>query len=138
MVTVKFFDGWTRPVVGALDGRGDLKIVGAYSDTTSILASIDPDSAVAAVDRLLALDFFGQPEVFETGRFHVRTCGPDSVMVTQESTLDGGSATIELFLGPRRHRVELRYPAHGAPQALREWVRGFRELVKKHADWALR
>jgi hypothetical protein len=137
VVTVKFFDGWGRSVIGALDGRGTLKIVGAYSDTTSIMASMEPDSAVAMVDKLLALDFYGQPEMFDTGRFHLRACSLDSVMVTEEETFDGGSATIELFLGPRHHRVVLGYPAYGAPKALKDWLSEFRGLVKKHADWAL-
>ena len=137
VVTVKFFDGWTRPVLGALDCRGKLRIVGAYSDTTSILASVIPDSAVAIIDKLLALDFYGQPEVYETRRFHAEPCGPDLIDVTKEETVDGGSAEVELHLGPHHHRVKLRYPAYGAPQALRDWVQEFRGLVKSNASWAL-
>ncbi len=137
VVTVKFFDGWTRPVLGALDCRGKLRIVGAYADTTSILASVIPDSAVAIIDKLLALDFYGQPEVYETRRFHAEPCGPDSINVTSEETVDGGSAEVELHLGQRHHRVKLRYPAYGAPQALQNWVLDFRDLVKSKASWAV-
>ena len=94
-----------------------------------------PDTALAFINELLAVDFMELPANYR----HI--CGSASfsndgyVTLSCVNVVDGGNTRITLHLGKREHSVTLHYPAFGAPKALVQWYRKFLTLVKARANW---
>lgn len=84
-VVVSFFGGMgqTGPISAGLDCAGNFQIDGAYADTTIIRSTISRELAVAFVDDLLAMDFFGQP-----AEYRARWGGIESTEDGKVSRLD--------------------------------------------------
>jgi hypothetical protein len=136
-VVVELKDGWgLRNISVGMGCDGRLRISGAYSDTTVIRSSASPDSALALVNGLLAMDFFGQPKLFkaECGRAVLTEDGRIAIfpVTVMESA---GSTQITLYVGLRKHTVQLRMPAYGAPEGLITWERKFRGFVGQYVEW---
>ena len=67
LVLVETFSGFGgQRIIAGLACDGHLRVVGAYKDTTTIRANVSPDTSLAYINDLLAMDFFNQPEVFRT------------------------------------------------------------------------
>ena len=130
LVVVESYNGWGSGLVAGLGCDGRLKIVGAYRDTTSIRSVIAPDSALAIINELLGIDFFGQPAEFRPICGTLRSTEDGKISVVKTHSIDAGASKITLHLGPKKHSVTLRLPAYGAPEALLEWERRFRSLVQ--------
>jgi hypothetical protein len=126
--------GWQRISAGlACDGH--LRIAGAYKDTTTIRAYVSPDTSLAFINDLLAIDFFKQPEVFRAECGEAVPTDDGQISLMRKTSIDGDSTRITLRFGSWSHSVKLVFPAYGAPQALIEWERRFRALVNEHAGW---
>jgi pimeloyl-ACP methyl ester carboxylesterase len=135
LVTVESHNGWGKSTVSGLSCDGRFSIVGAFSDTTTIRGTVDPDTALALVNELLALNFFEQPARFGPRRLQLAHQGAGRLAYLEEITVDAGSTEITLYVGGQSHGVVLASPAHGAPEALREWVRRFRRFMKQNQGW---
>ena len=129
LVGVEFFDGWNSVLSAALDCAGRLRIVGVYWDTTAIEAVVAPDTAMAMIDELVALAFMSLQPVFRNIEPRLAEAEDGSVSFRVSEWCDAGSAKITLVLGPHRHEVALLTPATGASEALKAWVRRFRDLM---------
>ena len=126
--------GWQRISAGlACDGH--LRIAGAYKDTTTIRANVSPDTSLAYINDLLAIDFFKQPEVFRAECGEAVPTDDGQISLLHKTSIDGGSTRITLHFGSWSHSLILAFPAYGAPQALIDWERRFRALVNEHAGW---
>jgi len=124
-----------RPCRAALACDGHFRLIGAYSDTTTIRRQLPAQTAIDLAADLLAIDFFGQPTTYRRDRGRITNRPDGNLMLSHQSTVDGKSYAITLHLGSRAHTVTLQMPAHGAPEALHRWIEAFRELVKQQADW---
>jgi uncharacterized glyoxalase superfamily protein PhnB len=138
-VVVEFFSHWAPqgPIAAGLDGAGNLRIGGAYADTTTIRTTVSADLALAFVDELLAMDFFGQPPEYRAQWGGIRTSEDGKLSLTSSEALDAGSSRITLNLGSDEHTVTLLFPAPGAPEALKDWERRFRTLINEQAGWKI-
>ena len=138
-VVVESFSGWPPygPIAAGLDCEGNLQIAGAYADTTTIRTSISPNSGLAYVDELLAMDFFGQPTEYLAQSGGIIPTKDGKLSLTQNTIYDAGSSRITLHLGPNAHTVSLHFPAPGAPEALKDWEQRFRTLINEQAGWKL-
>ncbi len=134
-VVLESNSGWAKPTYEGLSCDGKFKILGAYSDTTTIRGTVSPDSALAIINELLALNFFELPSEFGSGRLQLKRSDNGQLHYLTETTIDGGSTRIELHVGQRDHVVILKYPAHGAPEALRRWERRFGDFMKASRGW---
>lgn len=125
---------WKRVHV-AMSCDGRVLISGAYADSTKVRATTSPDSVLALVNELLALNFFGlKPGYpYERGRAERQANGRIGIM--QETSIDHYPNTITLHLGGTSHSVRLWMPAHAAPEALGPWLDRFRALVKGEVEW---
>lgn len=138
LVLVETFSGFGgQRIIAGLACDGHLRIVGAYKDSTTIRANVSPDSSLSYINDLLAIDFFNQPEVFRAECGEAIPADDGKLSVLRKTSIDGGSTRITLRLGSWSHSVMLAFPAYGAPQALIDWERRFRELVNEHAGWEL-
>ena len=139
LVTVDFFSGFGPhgPIAAGLDCEGNLQIAGAYADTTTIRITIAPDMALAYVDELLAMDFFGQPTEYRGRSGGTRPTEDGKLSLTEITTCDANTSRITLHLGPNEHGVTLRFPAPGAPEALKDWEQSFRTLINEQTGWKI-
>lgn len=135
MVVVESNNGWGKVERSGLSCDGRFSIVGAYSDTTAIRGAADPDSALALVNGLLALNFFELPDRFGSSRLQLADLGGGKLAYLQEMTMDAGSTRIELRVGTQVHAVMLAYPAYGAPAALRHWVKRYKAFMTARQGW---
>lgn len=135
VVTVETYNPWVQRKVAGLSCDGQLKIAGAYKDTTEIQVTVSPDTALAFVNELLELDFFGLPEEFRSQNNELRPAGKSDLSLRTTRTFDAGGSKITIHVGPQSHSVALEYPAYGAPKAITEWVIRFREFVNNQAGW---
>ena len=134
-VVVESHNGWGKSRRSYLSCDGRFRIIGAYSDTTTIRGTVPPDSALTLVNDLLALNFFELPDRFGAGRLQLARVDGDRLAYLSEMTMDAGSAKISLNVGPRSHAVMLAYPAHGAPAQLRDWLDTFNRYMKENQGW---
>ena len=133
LVVVESENGWgLGHSVAGLGCDGRLKIVGVYSDTTAIRAVVSPDTALTIINELLAIDFLGQPAEYREVCGELKPTEDGRISVRQKKSFDAGSTKITLHLGSQVHSVTMRFPAYGAPEALVEWERSFRSLIKRH------
>ena len=136
VVVVESFSAWRPNIeISALSCDGRFRIAGAYSDTTVIRGVVPPDSAIAIVNELLALNFFEQPSKFGKKRFWLKRRENGMLGLLHEDTWDAGMDTITLTIGTSMYEVSLAYPAHGAPEALHQWVRRFAAFMKECRGW---
>ena len=129
IVAVEYTGQWNRPKVAAMDCAGRIKVVGAYRDTTSVSAQIDPDTAIELISSLLEIDFFGLPDTYRQICGLLRPAGEDSVGVAMRDTIDHSVTRVTLHLGPKSHTVTMRYPAYGTPEELNEFIERFNKLL---------
>jgi hypothetical protein len=134
-VIVESYDGWGRSVRSGLASDGRLTLVGAYYDTTAVRRFVAPDSALAFINDLLAIDFLGQPDAYRPFRGYASPTDDGRIGITMSYTMDAGKTRISLHLGPESHSVTLYWPAYGAPEALLDWEGRFRELVQDRVAW---
>ena len=135
-VLVETFGGLMgQRITAGLACDGHLRIAGAYKDTTTIRANVSPDTSLAFINDLLAIDFFKQPVVFRAECGEAVPTDDGRLSVLRKTLIDGASTRITLNFGSWSHSVKLVFPAYGAPQALIEWERRFRALVNEHAGW---
>jgi len=134
-VSVRSHNGWGKSSVSTLICDGRFRIVGAYSDTTTIRGIASPDSALSLVNELLAIQFFDQPSKFKSSRTQLMVVGGGKLAELWEKTMDAGASSIELHVGERVHTVVLAYPAYGAPEKLRAWVSRFLSYMKEVRGW---
>lgn len=135
LVVVENHNGWGKSTCSGLSCDGRFSILGAYSDTTTIRGTVAPDSALALVNELLALNFFELPDLFGAGRQQLAYLDDQHLAYLWEMTFDAGSSKIELHVGPENHTVVLAFPAHGAPAALRDWLKRFQRFMKENRGW---
>lgn len=135
LVSLESNNGWGGVTHSWLSCDGRFGILGAYDDTTTIRGTVPADSALAFVNELLAMNFFELSPEFGSRRVQLAPALGDSLWLRTEKWFDAGSERIELHVGPRSHAVELGYPAHGAPQALKDWVGRFKAFIQAHRGW---
>ena len=114
---------------------GSIVIAGAYADSTKVRATTSPDSVLALVNDLLALDFFGLKAEYPYERGKAVRQPNGRIGITQETAIDNSARVITLHLGGTSHSVRLWLPARGAPEALGPWLDRFRALVTSEVDW---
>ena len=103
-------------------------------DTTTATGRVAPDSALAIINDLLALNFFEQPARFGSEHRQLAFNGNDGLGYLVTDFADTDHVRVELNIGSRKHEVVLVYPASGAPEALLGWVRRTRSLLDLGRD----
>ena len=130
MVLVKTYDGWgVQNISTGLSCDGRLQLLGVYADSTRVIASVAPDSALVIVNELLALSFFEQPEEFDSTQRELVSDGQGRLRYLTRTAHDAGYAEITLRVGARSRTVTLRYPATGAAEGLHRWLQRFKTFV---------
>lgn len=129
-VLVKSHDGRGRTQVRGLSGDGKIRMVGEYSDTTTIRLSIPDIEALEFINGLLELNFFDQPHQFAAGRMRLERRRDGCLDLLTERVMDGSRTSITLTIGKASHEVVLHHPAHGAPEGLRQWVKDYQDFMQ--------
>jgi len=134
LVKVEYFSHWHRTTVAAMDCNGKIKVVGVFSDTTSVSVFVNPETAVSMIDGLLAIDFFGLQDTFRSIKGSLKPEGPGKVTVGATSVIDGGMTRVTVYIGRKSHTVSLQNTAFGAPPELNSFVLEFKALVRNEVD----
>lgn len=134
VVKVEYFSQWQRPTVAAMDCTGRIKVVGVYRDTTSVSVFVKPETAVSLINGLLGIDFFGLKDTFRPTKGILESTDKNTVNLLAESTIDGGTTKITVYIGDKSHTVSLQHPAYGAPPELKSFDFRFKELVREAYD----
>ena len=127
--------GQQQPLVNGLSCDGSFRISGAYSDSTTIRGVVSRQVALDFVNELLALNFFEQPQRFDSERVQLAETENGEFGLSHEMTIDGGVSTITLQVGQFRHSVELAYPAYGASSELLGWLERFSKFMEEKRGW---
>jgi len=120
-----------RAQIATLDCTGRIVFVGLYWDKTPVEKIVDKQRAIQLVNKLLAMDFLGQPSEFRAAKGKLEEKENGSLGVHRIETIDGGFTRITLHLGDKHHAVALHLPAWGAPAQLHEWRLEFASLVEE-------